>query len=122
MVFTTSGPAAERELRSLGLRNVWLCQMGRAALDGDFAAFQAQVLAMPVAFTGEGVRWTTLRGDELAFDWTGPLIMNGEAVALQGDKHIENPYCVTAFPAPVMEVRYGDVAMRLVFDETGSQS
>ncbi|MCJ7552128.1 MAG: hypothetical protein MUQ30_20850, partial [Anaerolineae bacterium] len=122
MVFATSGPAAERELRSLGLRNVWLCQMGRAALDGDFAAFQARVLAMPVAFTGEGVRWTTLRGDELAFDWQGPLMKNGEPAELRGGVHIENLYCVAAFPAPVMDVRYGDVAMRLAFDETGSQS
>ena len=48
--FITQGLTAYRELRSYQQHAVWLCCMGRAALDGDFDAFQARVLAMPLAF------------------------------------------------------------------------
>ncbi len=112
------GPSAYRELRSYGHHNVWLCQMGRAALDGSFAAFQEKVLALPVSFEDLSVRWTTLRGDALALDWAGPFVRNGETVTLEIDQHIENPYCVTPLPASQMDIIYGDIAMRLTFEET----
>ena len=45
------GPYAERELRTRaagrGTEHVWLVQMGRAALDGDFGTFQERVLFGP---------------------------------------------------------------------------
>ena len=46
----TRGDNAYRELRSHGTPNVWLCQMGRKALDGSFEEFIQKVLALPVAF------------------------------------------------------------------------
>ena len=92
-----------------------------SVLDGDFATFKDKILALPVTFTDDGVRWITLRGDELTFSWTGPLVKNGEASALQNQHHIENVYCTTEFPAPMMDIRYGGVGMRLAFDETEPQ-
>ncbi len=40
---------------------------------------------------------------------------NGEAQPLAGFKHYDNPYCVADWPASELEVRYGDLAMRLDF-------
>ena len=114
--FITSGDSAYRELRSYGQHNVWLCHMGRAALDGGFAEFQDKVLALDVAFEGLAVRCTTLRGETLAFGWEGPLLRNGEEEPITGFKHYENPYCVAELPAAQMEIRYGDQAMRLSFE------
>ncbi|MGC9468923.1 MAG: hypothetical protein ACP5HS_10065 [Anaerolineae bacterium] len=115
-----SGPTAYRELRSLGRHNAWLCQMGRAALDEDFETFQERVLALPVASEAEGVSWTTLRGDSLEMSWSGPVLVDDEALSLVGKNHIENPYCVAGFPAREMDIQVGDVVMRLSFVEKGT--
>ncbi|MBM3135367.1 MAG: hypothetical protein FJZ89_08850 [Chloroflexi bacterium] len=113
--FITRGDNAYRELRSYGQNNVWLCHLGRAALDGDFRAFQDKVLALDVNFGELSVRCATLRGETLAFGWEGPLLRNGQKQPITGFKHYDNPYCVADLPASQMEVRFGDQAMRLNF-------
>jgi len=113
----TSGPDAYRELRSYGSQNVWLCQMGRAALDGSFEAFQEFVLAMPIAIDALSVRWTTLRGETLAFDWAGPLWRDGQEQPLSGFKHYDSPHCVSDLHPAQMEIVSNDVLMRIKFTE-----
>jgi len=110
-----TGESAYRDLRVNGRHTVWLCQMGRASEDGDFAAFQEKVQALPVTYGDLSVCWQTLRGDTLAFDWTGPFLRNGEPIALTIENAIENPYCSAGFPTEAMEIRYGDMAMLLDF-------
>jgi hypothetical protein len=112
---TTRGDSAYREIRSYGQHNVWLCHMGRAALDGDFAAFQDRILALDVIYGESSVHCNTLRGETLAFGWEGDFVRNGQVQAITGFKHYDNPYCVTDLPAEQMEIRYGDQAMRLSF-------
>ena len=116
---TTRGNNAYRELRSYGQRNVWVCHMGRASLDGDFDTFQDKILSLDMDFGELSVQCTTLRGDALAFGWEGAFVRNGEAVPLAGFKHYDNSYCSDRSspgrPAPELEVRYGDTAMRLDF-------
>jgi hypothetical protein len=114
--FIARGDSAYRELRSYGQHNVWLCHMGRAALDGDFEAFQEKVLALEVTFEELSVRCGTLRGETLAFGWRGPLLHNGKEQPITGLKHYENPYCVAELPAAQMDIRYGEQLMRLDFE------
>jgi hypothetical protein len=113
--FVTQGDNACRELRSYGQHNVWLCHMGRAALDGDFSAFQGKILGLDVSFGELSVRCATLRGETLAFGWEGPLMRNDGVEPLAGFKHYDNPYCVADLPASQMEIRYADQALRLSF-------
>jgi hypothetical protein len=113
--FITGGDSAYRELRSHGQHNVWLCHMGRAALDGEFDEFQDKVLALDVTFEDLSVSCATLRGETLAFGWKEPLLHNGEEEPITGFKHYENPYCVAELLSEQMEIRYGDQAMRLNF-------
>jgi len=109
----TQGPGAYRELRSPGTRNVWLCQMGRAALDGEFEAFQESVLALPVTFDKLAIALTTLRDETLAFGWEGPLLRNDQPEPLADFNHYENPYCVTPLHAAQMEIQSTNYLMRL---------
>jgi hypothetical protein len=113
--FITRGDNAYRELRSYGQHNVWVCHMGRAALDGDFKTFQDKVLALDVTFEDLSVRCATLRGETLAFGWEGPLMRNGKEDPITGFKHYDNPYCVADLPASQMEIRFGEQIMRLDF-------
>ena len=109
------GRSVLQELRSNGLNNVWLCQMGQALVDGSFADFCAKVISSPVNFDGLGVSWSTVRGEKLSFGWQGPLLVNGEAQAITGFGHYESEYAHAAWPAEEMIVQYGGDGLRLVF-------
>jgi hypothetical protein len=110
-----TGRHARYELRSHGAQNVWLCQMGRSALDGTFAEFQEKVLALDVTFEPLSARWETLRGGTLAFGWEGPFQRDGEAEPITGFNHYEGPYGVAEMPAEEMVIVFGGQAMRLHF-------
>ena len=112
----TTGHTAYRELRSVGNQNIWLCQMGRAALDGDFIAFQKKVLAAQVSFDNLNLECQTLRGESLSFGWETPLRINGAAQPLSGFKHFENPFTVAELPCNEMEIKTQDYLLRLKFD------
>ncbi|MGC9347382.1 MAG: hypothetical protein ACP5JG_04510 [Anaerolineae bacterium] len=109
------GPAAYRELRSDGRQNVWICQMGRAVLDGDFEAFQENVLRSGLSVEGLDVRYISVRGEALEFGWEGPLLRDGEELPLSEFKHYENPYSVTELRAEQMDIGLGEYLMRLQF-------
>jgi hypothetical protein len=115
--FQKRGDNAYRDLRSPGTPNTWLCQMGRAALDGSFQEFKQKVLALPVQFEAEHTELTTLRGDRLRFGWQGTLLVNGEAQPLVGFKHYDSPYCTCELNAPVMEIQHAGDILRLRFQE-----
>ncbi|MBI4790512.1 MAG: hypothetical protein HY782_26075 [Chloroflexi bacterium] len=113
--FIQRGDNAFRELRSYGLENIWLCQMGRASLDGDFKSFQEKILALDVSYDGLSVRCATLRGETLEFGWQGDFKRNGQSEPLSGFKHYDNPYCVADLNSAQLEIHFGDQAMRLNF-------
>jgi hypothetical protein len=119
MRLITRGQSAYRELRSHGVRNVWVCHMGRAAQDGSFGEFQERVLALDVVFEGLSVRCATLRGETLTFDWEGRLMVDGKEQAITGFQHYENPYCSVDWPATEMGIHFGDQSLALNFN--GSQ-
>jgi len=110
-----TGMHARHEVRSYGQHNVWLCQMGRAAQDGTFLDFQAAVLGQPLTFDELSVRYTSLRGDALAFDWQGDLLRNGTVEPVGGSRHFDSPYGIAELPAEEMVIAVDGRALRLHF-------
>lgn len=115
----TRGNGARRELRSPGLRNAWVCQIGRAVVDGSFEAFKRAVAASPFTFDAAAlaVDWRTLRGDALRFGWEGPLLRDGAPEPITGFPHYDNVYCTVELGAEVMDIRLGEDLLRLKFGE-----
>ena len=120
--FITQGDSAHRELRSHGTPNIWLCHMGRQALDGTFEQFIQKVLEMEVDFdlgaskkSPAQVELTSLRGEQLRFGWKGALKVNGKTRRISGFKHYDNPYCSARLGAETMEIQYGADLLRLNF-------
>lgn len=107
------GPAAYRELRSYGNQTAWICQMGRATLDGTFEEFQRKVLALNVDVQGWHINMVSLREETLSFAWEGSLLLNGEVQPITGFKHYDNPYCVAELPADRMGISVGDYLLDL---------
>ncbi|MCS6846360.1 MAG: hypothetical protein RMN52_01435 [Anaerolineae bacterium] len=113
----THGLNAKRELRSYALRNVWVCQVGRAAVDGGFEAFKRNVSSQPFMFDADAmtVEWVTVRGDVLRFGWEGPLLRNGNVEPISGFKHYDNVYCTSELGAEIMDIMLGADLLRLDF-------
>jgi hypothetical protein len=109
------GPDAHRELRAAGLRTAWLCQMGARDTDTSFENFQRRVIASRPTIEGLRVTWQTIREERLEFDWSGPLLLNGQQQPIAGFKHHESIYGAAEFPAQTMDIAYGQDLMRLNF-------
>ncbi len=116
LTLTRRGEQAYRELRSYGRTNIWLCHLGRTAEDGSFADFQRKILDLEVDFARLSAHCTTLRGESLAFGWTGPLRVNGHEEAITDFKRYENPYCVADAGSSHIELRFGEDGLRLHYE------
>jgi hypothetical protein len=114
-----NGPGARRELRALrnegGHEVVWLCQMGRAAVDDSFSEFQARMVASGPSLDPLAVRYTAPSGEHVSFSWDGPLLVNGQPQPITGFKHYETPYCTVDFPVEEMNIQVGDYLLNLDF-------
>ena len=117
LTLVTRGKSAYRELCSTGRQNVWLCQMGATDSDGDFAAFQRTVLALPARLEAQAAHFTSLRGEKLSFGWKTPLLVDGRDQPIAGFKHCDNPYCVAEWPAEKLEIRQGREILTLTIGD-----
>ena len=90
--------------------------MGREAKDGGFRRFQDKILKLRLNFQDLSVQMTSLRGEDLAFGWQGPLLVNGIEQSITGFKHIENPYCTADLQASYLDIQYKETLLRLNFE------
>ncbi|MCS7282355.1 MAG: hypothetical protein NZ769_03200, partial [Anaerolineae bacterium] len=88
-----------REVVVPGRHNIWICQLGRRAEDGDFAAFVRALRAAPLVFEDLRVTFHSPGNGEIRFGWEGPLQVNGVPFPLSGYPRYENPYLRVPFPA-----------------------
>jgi hypothetical protein len=115
LAWSTDRRHARHELRSYGRHNIWLCQMGRAALDGTFDEFQTAILTQRVTFDDLTIQLETMRGTTLAFGWRESLLHNGEPVALHDSRHHQSLYGYADFPAEELLITYAEQGLRLHF-------
>jgi hypothetical protein len=99
--------------------------MGRVVLDKDFNQFQEKILAIRPIYQEFSVRLRSLRGEEISFGWEGAMLLNGDALPLEGEFHYDSLFGTANFPASQLEIQYGDDLLRLDFsnpDEGGDLS
>ena len=108
------GENKNREIIAPGTQNIWICELGRKAVDGTFPQFVERIVKTPLTFDTRKVAYTSPSQGRLEFAWEGPLRRNGETVPLTDYPRYDNPYVQAAFPADRIEVHSG--AHRLVLD------
>ncbi|MEM7535787.1 MAG: hypothetical protein AAF639_26650 [Chloroflexota bacterium] len=117
IALTKTGLSAYRELvtqgTQQGIQTVWLCQMGRSSMDGTFDEFKAGVLALEITFDGASAQVDTLRGETIAVNADGTLLVDGVEQTMSEDVHVDNPYCHMALGASEMDIVVGEQVMRL---------
>jgi len=115
----TEGPDAGQEIIAVGGENVWVCQVGRRAVDGSFEDFIAAVSGARLEVTGRGPETVVVYGapglGEVRFGWEGPLTVNGNEVPLGDYPRFDNPYCRADFGAGLYRISLGDAELTLDF-------
>lgn len=112
----TEGPDADQEVIAPGRRNVWICQLGRRAVDGTFDEFVARVSGAPLRVRGLDVSYHAPGIGEVSFGWKGPLRVNGVDVPLRGYPRWDNPYCRAEFGSRRYTIEHGDKRLSLDFE------
>jgi len=110
---TEPGQDQQREVIVPGKQNVWVCEMGSRAADGEFAAFIGRICQAPLSFDRLRVSYQSPSRGLLEFGWRGPLRQDGQIVPLDNYPRYDNPYLRVNFPAGEIHVRHGEHWLRL---------
>ena len=113
--WVTEGPDADQEIAAPGYENVWICQLGRASVDGSFQDFIAAITQAELHVRGLEVRFDSPGNGVLEFDFTGPLILDGVEISLTDYPRFDNPYAQIAFGELVYEISYQGMELYLDF-------
>ena len=108
------GPDAGQELIALGRRNVWICQLGRQAVNGSFDDFVAAITAAPLEVRGLKVSYQAPGIGAVTFDWDGPLRVDGQEILLRDYDRWSNPYTRAEFGTGQYTIEFA--GKRLVLD------
>jgi hypothetical protein len=95
---TEPGEVDASEIVVPGKRNIWLCELGREAVDGSFTAFVERIAAAEVEFRDQSITYHSPTQGVLSFGWQGPLTQNGSVVPLGDYPRYDNPYLQSPFP------------------------
>lgn len=111
------GEDCQREVIVEGAENIWICEMGRAALNGSFGNFIEQICQAALVFDRLHVRYCSPAQGWLDFGWDGDLLQQGQTVSLQEYPRYDNPYIHAEFNSRQIEVRFGDQHLDLDWEK-----
>jgi hypothetical protein len=112
----TEGPDAGQEVIALGRRDVWLCQLGRRAVDGSFEDFVAAVTGAELEVRGLEITYQAPGIGEVTFDWDGPLRVDGREIPLGGYARWDNPYTQAEFGTGQFVIEHSGRRLELDFE------
>jgi len=105
---TGEGDDKGREIIVPGKRNVWICELGRRAVDGEFSEFVERICQAQLSFGRLSVSYHSPSQGHLKFGWRGPLRQDGRAVPLGDYPRYDNPYSRADFPPEKITLRHDD--------------
>ena len=95
--------------------NIWICEMGRQAIDGDFSSFIARLVKAPLHFDHRAVLYESPSQGRLEFGWEGPFRQNDLILPLGDYPRYDNPYACVEFPAGQIDIRCEGQSLKLCF-------
>lgn len=112
----TEGIEADQEIVSLCRENIWICHMGRKAVDGEFDDFVEKVSGSKIVVDGLDIEYHAEGIGKIEFGWTGPLMVNNKEVSLRDYPRWENPYSRTFFDSDKVLIEFNDRILELKWD------
>jgi hypothetical protein len=119
--WTEAGPDAGQEIIVLGYQNVFICQMGRASVDGSFENFISAVTGASLTVHGLKVSYQAPGLGLATFDWSSPFMAGGEAVSLRAYPRWDNPYTQADFGSLHYRITFQGESLDLDF-ATGTRT
>ena len=106
-----------------GRKNIWICQLGREAVDGPFRDFRDRILraSLKTDLADLKVRYNAPGLADLKFSWTGPLTADGHEIPLSGYPRMQNNHCRSEFDSGVYTVEHGGERLTLDFPNRASK-
>ena len=106
-----------------GRQNIWLCQLGREATDGPFAAWIDAIAAAPIESDIENlfVAYRAPGVGHVSFAWEGSLRIDGRVESLGDYARFDNDYCVSPYGSGRYEIKHGEDKLVLDFN-TGERT
>jgi hypothetical protein len=92
------------EIISDGAQNIWICQMGRNAEDGEFADFAEKVSAAEVIFSGMNVQYRSPGNGLMRFGWEDNLSVDNVQIQLKDYRRYDNHYSKSEFSSHEIKV------------------
>jgi hypothetical protein len=114
--WTTSGPDADQEVIVLGYQNVWICQVGREAVDGSFDDFTQAITTAGLSVRGLQVSFDAPGLGLATFDWQKPLVVGGKEIPLRGYSRWDNPYTQASFGSLQYRIEFQGLWLELDFN------
>ena len=101
-----------------GRQNIWLCQLGREAVDGSFAAWIDAIAAAPIESDAETlfVDYQAPGVGHVSFAWDSPLRIEGRSEPLGDYARFDNPYCQSPYGSGRYEIRHAGKMLVLDFN------
>ncbi len=115
--WVTVGPDADQEFVAPGYKNVWICQLGRASVDGSFGDFISAVRQAELSVSGLNVLYDAPGIGELKFSWEGELTVSGQDIPLTDYSRFDNPYTKVDFDSLTYDIEYQGMELSLDFQK-----
>jgi hypothetical protein len=104
---------SDNEILVEGAQNIWICQMGSKAEDGEFSDFVQKLSAAEVAFSGMSVAYQAPSIGAVKFGWEGQLRVDGVNIPLSDYPRYDNPFVKTLFNADKINISTGSHELSL---------
>jgi hypothetical protein len=94
-----------REILVNGKNNIWICELGRKEVDGEFSAFISKILAAEVLYNGLNVSYQSPSQGHLQFGWKEPLRQDGRLISQAEYPRYASPYVQADFPSEMITIQ-----------------
>ena len=95
--WTPDGVLQGEGLIADGRQNIWICQLGREVVDGDFDAWTEKIVQANLQCDHLRVSYDAPGVGKASFGWEDAFVVDGNEIALKDYKRFDNPYCQCNF-------------------------
>ena len=114
------GDDQNREVIADGRQNIWICELGRQAVDGPFEDFANRISQSQIVYGDLEVVYHSPSRGRLEFGWRGPLRQDGQIISLGDYPRYDNPYLQAEYRTNWFDIRLAGQQLVLDF-ETGER-
>lgn len=95
------------EIQVAGTSNVYICEMGREATDGNFAGFVHRLTQAPIRVGKSHVYYVSPSRGAICMGWRGVVKHGDTRVHVRNYPRYDNPYVQAGFSAERIEIEHG---------------